>query len=147
MTDCQNLMIISIIPSRLCDEACPIWWGFPQMRLLRTFNLLLVPEPAQVGGRLAPLGGAGQGDVVSLQGRIHQAIYLRLLWHTWGVEHKHTHAGRIVIGSDQTFSCGNDATVAGPHQRIPAWADGVMAAGPVPFKDQLTQMKAISSCW
>lgn len=52
------------------------------MWLLRTFNLLLVPEPAQVGGRLAPLGDTGQGDVVSLQGRIRQAVDLRLLWHT-----------------------------------------------------------------
>lgn len=37
---------------------------------LRTFNLLLVPEPAQVGGGLAALSDAGQGDVFPLHGWI-----------------------------------------------------------------------------
>lgn len=50
--------------------------------MLRTFDLLLVPEPAQVGGGLAALSDAGQSDLVSLQGGFCQAINLWLLWHT-----------------------------------------------------------------
>lgn len=50
--------------------------------MLHTFDLLFVPEPAQVGGGLAALSDAGQSDVVSLQGGLRQAIDLRLLRHT-----------------------------------------------------------------
>lgn len=54
----------------------------------RTFDLLLVPEPAQVGGRLAALGDAGQSDVVSLHGGLRQPIDLWLLWHAWKAEQR-----------------------------------------------------------
>ena len=57
-----------------------------KIQMLHTFNLLLIPEPAQVGGGLAALSHAGQSDVVSLHGRLCQAIDLRLLWHTWKME-------------------------------------------------------------
>ena len=53
---------------------------------IRTFDLLLVPEPAQVGGGLAALSDAGQSDVVSLQGGLRKAIDLRLLGHTYRTE-------------------------------------------------------------
>lgn len=53
-----------------------------QIQMLHTFDLLLIPEPAQVGGRLAALSDAGQSDVVSLHGRLRQAIDLWFLWHT-----------------------------------------------------------------
>lgn len=51
------------------------------MALLHTFDLLFIPEPAQVSGRLAALSDAGQSDIVSLHGRVHQPIDLWLLWH------------------------------------------------------------------
>ncbi len=57
-----------------------------QVRALHTFDLLLVPEPAQVGGGLAALSDAGQSDVVSLHGGLRQAINLWLLRHTWRME-------------------------------------------------------------
>lgn len=47
-----------------------------------TFDLLLVPEPAEVGGGLAALGHAGQSDVVALDGGFRQAVDLRPLWDT-----------------------------------------------------------------
>lgn len=50
--------------------------------MLPTFDLLLIPEPAQISGRLAALSDAGQGDVVTLHGRLCQAIDLWLLWYT-----------------------------------------------------------------
>ncbi len=50
--------------------------------MLHTFDLLLIPEPAEVGSGLAALGDAGQSDVVSLHGGLRQAIDLWLLWHT-----------------------------------------------------------------
>lgn len=51
--------------------------------MLHTFDLLFIPEPAQVSGGLAALSDAGQGDVVALQGRLRQAIDLWLLWYTY----------------------------------------------------------------
>ena len=53
-----------------------------QKQVFHTFDLLLIPEPAQVRGGLAALSHAGQSDVVSLHGRLRQAIDLWLLWHT-----------------------------------------------------------------
>lgn len=50
-----------------------------QLQTLHTFDLLLIPKPAQVGSRLAALGHAGQSDVVPLHGRLCQAIDLWLL--------------------------------------------------------------------
>lgn len=50
-----------------------------QMQTVHTFDLLLIPKPAQVGSRLAALGHAGQSDVVPLHGRLCQAIDLWLL--------------------------------------------------------------------
>ena len=49
------------------------------MQMLLTFDLLFIPEPAQVGGGLAALGHAGQSDLVSLQGGLRQAVDLWLL--------------------------------------------------------------------
>lgn len=74
--------IIAIVRSRRGGGTRPAWRGVLPTRRLRTFDLLLVPEPAQVGGGLAALSDAGQGDVVPLQGRIQQAVDLRLLWHS-----------------------------------------------------------------
>lgn len=59
------------------QSVCPV-----QTQMLHTFDLLFIPEPAQVGGRLAALSDAGQSDVVSLHGRLCQAIDLWLLWDT-----------------------------------------------------------------
>lgn len=59
-----------------------------QIQILLTFDLLFIPEPAQVSGRLAALGHAGQGDVVSLLGRLCQAIDLWLLRYTCRKERK-----------------------------------------------------------
>lgn len=56
--------------------------------MLHTFDLLFIPEPAQVGSGLATLGDAGQSDVVSLLGRLCQAIDLWLLWYTFMLERK-----------------------------------------------------------
>lgn len=56
--------------------------------MVHTFDLLFVPEPAQVSSRLAALGDAGQGDVVPLLGRLCQAINLWLLWYTCVLERK-----------------------------------------------------------
>ena len=53
-----------------------------QIQMLHTFDLLLIPEPAQVGGGLAAMSHAGQSDVVALHGGLRQAIDLRLLRHT-----------------------------------------------------------------
>lgn len=57
-----------------------------QIQMLLTFDLLFIPEPAQVGGGLAALGHAGQSDLVSLQGGLRQAVDLWLLRDTWRVE-------------------------------------------------------------
>lgn len=51
--------------------------------MLHTFDLLFIPEPAQVSGGLAALSDAGQSDVVSLHGGLRQAIDLRLLRYTY----------------------------------------------------------------
>lgn len=59
-----------------------------QKQMLHTFDLLFIPEPAQVSGGLAALSDAGQGDVVALQGRLRQAIDLWLLWYTYWMEWK-----------------------------------------------------------
>lgn len=61
---------------------------------LHTFDLLFIPEPAQVSGGLAALGDAGQSDVVSLHGGLCQAIDLWLLWHTWRMENGDHSDGR-----------------------------------------------------
>lgn len=63
---------------------------------LHTFDLLFIPEPAQVSGGLAALGDAGQSDVVSLHGGLCQAIDLWLLWHTWRMEKEITAMAELI---------------------------------------------------
>lgn len=66
------------------DVRRPSW--FPPKQLWRTFDLLVVPEPAQVGCRLAALSDTGQSDFVALHDGLRHAIDLGLLRHTWTIE-------------------------------------------------------------
>lgn len=73
--DLLCVKIVKVKPSTYCLYDMHI-------QMLHTFDLLLIPEPAQVGGGLAAMSHAGQSDVVALHGGLRQAIDLRLLRHT-----------------------------------------------------------------